>query len=743
MAKKKKAATASSSSSKRGGSDARGYATTNASNKHTALSSVPAASPTWKSSGAAAAAAAVTTSIATAPLSKTNSRTVTSTAAASSLFTPQVYDILQELIALLQSFRAVHSDAVSQASPFATSSSSSSATGLPLRRRVEKLYHALTHLGFGLDHIRAAAAAGALSTGSVPTALDWLCEHVESTELPRLFVEAWVHNADTMSSNAPYSSLPESLVVIRPTISANSTTTLEEKEASFWPAPPRSSLEGSVPLVADDDDEAAAAAAAARSKAWLLQQYQYEVDDDDLEEEHADAPIHNLVQQQAEPERTEPLSRCDSSLHVAVVADPVHSANVDSVATEPTTTIDVSTRDNEAKLQQWRVELSELEADVANPANNYMRSKLEIKQLQQHVKKLRQQVQGLERTLERRRHTSRPLEPNAAATPNASTTRDTAAATPDSEPHPADADPVLTNNDEEDDGLGALFDGLDENDASAATDGKDPAQPMEPPDAEEALEDKDHVPIPKDSIPSTWTGKTPRAHLEEWCRKEKVKPNFQKLPQYGCRLTIDRKKGGAIVVTEAGPHANYSDVQHYVATKALYQIDPTLPLYRLFPPYHRTLWLQWQRGEHAVQEQHETALAESRRTIVDEIMQCLPTGTRQGMKVSSATATPPPPPVASPLPVETNDSDAAMKANDSWDDETPSVPEISKSLSARVLCLQESYQRRRASTRYQNMWVDRTSLPIYAYREQILETIRLHPVTILCAETGTCGKMHN
>ena len=50
--------------------------------------------------------------------------------------------------------------------------------------------------------------------------------------------------------------------------------------------------------------------------------------------------------------------------------------------------------------------------------------------------------------------------------------------------------------------------------------------------------------------------------------------------------------------------------------------------------------------------------------------------------------------------------------------------------------IRDEFVRRQGSKGYKDMLEIRSSLPMTSYRQQILDTVQSHPVTILCAETG-------
>ena len=96
-----------------------------------------------------------------------------------------------------------------------------------------------------------------------------------------------------------------------------------------------------------------------------------------------------------------------------------------------------------------------------------------------------------------------------------------------------------------------------------------------------------YVPDLLADIPSDWTGKRPKDLFLEQCRKKKIpKPIFSKIPatKNGCTIKLKMKGGAENVIQHEGPFSSFKDAEHFVSTKALYELDPNVPLYRLLPP---------------------------------------------------------------------------------------------------------------------------------------------------------------
>jgi hypothetical protein len=303
----------------------------------------------------------------------------------------------------------------------------------------------LDELGFTNDQIEQAAIALQYDI-TLENALDYLCLHVNTTELPPLFTEASLRE-DLMTV-----STAESLVVVNNEkhgdASRSENCVDREFDCRNVTALPR--VTKCVEDHAKENDNRS------EQKEWLLRQYEYEEDDSEVA---------------------------------------TNSAGINDTKSQalPLTTDDQMFAEKEK-------ELKELEDDLNNEANNYMRSKQEIKDLQIQAKKLRQHVQGLKRKLERNRTAQKQQHHQESKQPEERET--TEHETADSED------------------CGGFFDISGE---TGQDDESAPAEQNQPQQQRAKLLD---YPIPKG-----WTGTTPEKKLDEVCRKHNLlKPKYTQLP---------------------------------------------------------------------------------------------------------------------------------------------------------------------------------------------------------------------
>ena len=581
-------------------------------------------------------------------------------------------------------------------------------------KKLFNIYDTLTQLGFSFETIqRVVVTLGYAIT--LETALDWLCLHLSTEDLPPLLTEGSVRERERLLQSNGTAGSGKALEVLKPTKLSGATHKGSEHSMRAAPVPPhllkrnRDQKETSKSEANDDQSSA---------KAWILQQYQFEEDEKDHEEEKGgDGGNDVATEKVAEATTKDPT--------------PIHQ-ELTTVATptpEPEQSPELPVDPNQERLEEMEQTLQEQEADLKDEASNYMRSKQEIKQMQINAKKLRQQVQGLRKKVEKAKAAAKEGAAKAAAA-----------------------------NDDSGDMMGGGFFGGDDNEDEeeefAASLFDQPMQSAVVSKSSEGDIEKEDLPPPSDpvtpkgSVPSGWTGKTPKDILDDWCKKEKVrKPQYFKLPTLnGARIRVDTQPTPVSRETD-NYMGSYVDAQQYLATKVLYQLNPDLPLYRLFPPYHRDLWKSWsesvQNEKEAVQKLESDEVAAKIQQLIDSVPKLKPP--------------------AIPSRPKTTEKQAEVQrslARDCWDDDDGgdninfddvNVPALEHEVAVGIggaitskqryakptragEVIQKEFQRRQRTSQYQSMLEVRTGLPMYSFREQIIKTIKENAVTILCAE---------
>lgn len=266
-------------------------------------------------------------------------------------------------------------------------------------------------------------------------ALDYLCLNIPTLELPPLFTEG------SLREDLKSETTAESLVVLNEKF-AGAAALHDGRDGSEF-----NNVLASPEDVKQQED---VNDRRAEQRKWLLKQYEYE---DDNQHQITDTDIADNYFQPLTPE--------------------------------------------EEELQDKERELKDLEEDLSNDANNYVRSKQEIKALQIQVKKTRQQVDGLRRKVNRAKAIQKK----------------------EQQQH-ADDESALNTDGNEDENSGGFFDlfGQTQDEVS--------------PTKEKTQQPKQSFKVLDFSIPTGWTGTTPEKKLDEVCRKQKLpKPKYTKLPR--------------------------------------------------------------------------------------------------------------------------------------------------------------------------------------------------------------------
>ena len=489
--------------------------------------------------------------------------------------------------------------------------------------KLGNIVDALDRLGFASGQVEEAVTA--LRYGvTLEQSLDWLCLNSDTKDLPALFVDVKLKNELNTATTA------ESLSVVHEKSTPKDGETHSDNILRLnSTAKTTKEVEN---RTTEEDEE---------RKRWLLQQYQYEADGD----EDSSASENPTV---AETEETKSLSP-DEQLLLA----------------------------EEARL-------SEFEADVNSDANNYMRSKSEIKELKIQLKKMKQRVSGLRRKVARAKAQQKKLEEK-----------------------PSSVAP------EEEQDSGPVFDLFGS--SNHEKDEKDDITPTSK---------KSHVTaeLLDYQIPRGWTGQTPQRTLDSVLRKSKwPRAKYGKLrggAGFSLSLTIDEK--------HCKWEARYSDftkdssLKDYLSTQALYEIDPTVQMYQVLPQPFRELWLSWSTAKQQKIDDAQQLVADTRKKRIERMIALI---------------------AESQPNTTTSDVGAEEREGESHDlaEETEYYKEDqprTQSKSSDGIRLRDRFLKLQATSAYQTMKAARDSLPMTAYRQEILETVQRNAVTVLIAETG-------
>ena len=346
----------------------------------------------------------------------------------------------------------------------------------------------------------------------------------------------------------------------------------------------------------------------------------------------------------------------------------------------------------EIRLEKLEQQMKEDYATLSDDASCYMMSKHEIKELKASLKKNEQVAKGLRARIEKKKQ-KQALE--------LSNSQQVASSEKDVE--------------QEDEGYGSnIFDIPSNIGADAAT---------------TSVKQTVKKPIRSAKI-GKWSGTNPKELLLDICRKKNLRaPKFMKLSStdYGCSLLI-QLPSKELRFRDQGPFESYQDAQHFVACEALYHLEPDKPLYRLLPPVFQDIWKTW------VKEKHDEHIAEiaSKEADVDEKIAALIQRIQDHTKISQNAS-------------NNQEESKNMDTLSDWDEES-SESELSDNQNKIQRHVEQQkkvgdklridFQSRQKLDNYKRILTDRSQLPIFDYRDTILEAIDHNEVTILCAETG-------
>jgi len=573
--------------------------------------------------------------------------------------------------------------------------------------RLTNIITTLDALQFTQSHIEQVSRALQYDI-TIESALDYLCLNIPTIELPALFTDA-----ELKQSLSEVQSGVDSLLVVRndksSSIETGKATGGEDKISQSDNIlmvdnnPISKDEDGSHSLktdatAKDKEEDESEKQRKEEHKNWLLQQYAYEEENEGVEE-------------------------------VGDTAAAADGSNADKVSSHQTTDNDKPDSQplspEEQQLATAEATLNELQADLNNDANNYMRSKVEIKQLANQVKKMKQKVNGLKKKVERSKALQRQLveeKVDDEKNGNSEALMGTAAVDEEEEEGSPLFDMFAKADDEED---------VAEKDETT----KEDKQPLEPTKTLDF------------TIPKTWTGAIPTKKLDEVLKKQKLpRAKYTKLPMnsgYTLSVTLDKSKKSPTVQSWEGKNIDFikgSSIKDYLALHALYKLDSSIPLYQMFPPVFRNLWLSWVNEEKAEKDDAQRAVDVAQKERIDGLLSLIADMHVSDSKKSSEGTV--------PKASVQDDAGEDRKDNhdeillDNWDDDgeditTDDLPTpIPKQRSSKGKKMQADFIKRQSTSSYQKMKAIRDSLPMSSYRSSILDTMANNPVTILCAETG-------
>mmetsp|Transcript_5752 Transcript_5752/g.16586 ORF Transcript_5752/g.16586 Transcript_5752/m.16586 type:complete len:1474 (-) Transcript_5752:147-4568(-) len=534
------------------------------------------------------------------------------------------------------------------------------------------------------------------------TSLDWLCLNMPTEQLPPLFGEATIR-ISALGGEGEISVVKHERSSIAASgeenerAAAELSLTLTNLALKKRGVSSEESPEGSSELNDESEKDSK------ETRARLLEQYQYmEESDDEMNEEVPKAEEEGGI-----------------GIDVECLVTP-----------------------QERQLAELEKQIEEDRASLNDDAANYMRSKHEIAELKKRLKKAEGQARGLRGKVAKIRSAREKETVQSTEVPQGTT------------------DKNGKSDDSKEGGYAlSLFDNESTlKDAVEERVSDEKKAKSAPPEAMAAMECTTSRLLGIDSsgpsIPKGWTGKTPKKFLEEWCQKRKLpKPQFQKMrgSRHACRVVVHREPkqpqtkrskkkaqdspAELLSIEEKGPFNSFADAQHFLSTEALYELNPNLPLYRIFPPVFRDLWKGWVDAIVAEKEAEVKVRQQSKDDKMKHLARSLPAKAPLLISLNDG-------PVGVAKSAQLNSSTTEPDVPESWDDD--SVTEENEPSSTLMTIeptslgerLREEFSRQRSFKRYIQMADERRSLPMSSYRQELLDTVKSNQVTVLCAQTG-------
>ncbi|KAM6104774.1 LOW QUALITY PROTEIN: ATP-dependent RNA helicase DHX29-like [Pterocles gutturalis] len=224
----------------------------------------------------------------------------------------------------------------------------------------------------------------------------------------------------------------------------------------------------------------------------------------------------------------------------------------------------------------------------------------------------------------------------------------------------------------------------------------------------------------------SWTGKSPKQFLIDWCRKNFPKsPNrFEKVPvgkYWKCRVRITKSSDDIMAMCPTIVTEDSMQAQHLAATSALYHLTKGQSVHQLLPPTYRDVWLEWRDIEKKKEEENKIQINKPRDNFIAKLLNKLKQQQQQLQSEDQPKVSEGPEDCWENLVSDEDFSSLSLKASDT-DDLEPS----------RIL-----FKKLRSSSGYQRLLKERQELPVFKHRYSIVETLKKHRVVVVAGETGS------
>lgn len=229
----------------------------------------------------------------------------------------------------------------------------------------------------------------------------------------------------------------------------------------------------------------------------------------------------------------------------------------------------------------------------------------------------------------------------------------------------------------------------------------------------------------------SWTGKSPKQFLIDWCRKNFPKssnPSFEKVAvgrYWKCRVKIMKPNDEKLSVCPTIVTEDSMQAQHLAATLAIYQLTKGQSVHQLLPPTYRDIWLEWSDAEKVKQEHNKFEANKPRDLFIAKLLNKVKQLQLQQQQNQACQS----------------EAKVSNDAEDSWENlaaeedfsrlslEEPSVEELEP--------VRNLFRKQQCSNKYQRLHREREQLPVFHHRHMILETLKKHRVIVVAGETGS------
>ncbi|NWU82329.1 DHX29 helicase, partial [Onychorhynchus coronatus] len=224
----------------------------------------------------------------------------------------------------------------------------------------------------------------------------------------------------------------------------------------------------------------------------------------------------------------------------------------------------------------------------------------------------------------------------------------------------------------------------------------------------------------------SWTGKSPKQFLIDWCRKNFPKspnPSFEKIPvgkYWKCRVRIVKSSDDIMAMCPTIVTEDSMQAQHLAATLALYHLTKGQSVHQLLPPTYRDVWLEWRDIEKKKEEENKIETNKPRDTFITRLLNKL----KKQQQLQSEDQ-----PRISEGPEDSWENLVSDEDFSSLSLETSDADDLEPS---RIL-----FKKLKSSSKYEKLLKERQELPVFKHRYSIVETLKKHRVVVVAGETGS------